>query len=142
MSHDEDANGTGLLASVEGSALLRESEEFQPDHATPQLTTKAKASVPTKKSVPTKADLILKKLSAARGVTVETMMEVTGWQAHSVRGFLSGTVKKKLGHAVVSDVGKDGVRRYLFEGKSYRSLTAIAHKITEAHWSGPRFFGL
>jgi len=28
------------------------------------------------------------------------------------------------------------------EGQLYRSLTAIAERITEAHWSGPRFFGL
>ena len=28
------------------------------------------------------------------------------------------------------------------EGQRYRSLTAIAERITEAHWSGPRFFGL
>jgi len=28
------------------------------------------------------------------------------------------------------------------EGRLYRSLTAIAERITEAHWSGPRFFGL
>ena len=29
-----------------------------------------------------------------------------------------------------------------FEGKRYRSLTQIAREITDAHWSGPRFFGL
>jgi len=29
-----------------------------------------------------------------------------------------------------------------FQGKSYRSLTKIAHDITGAQWSGPRFFGL
>ncbi len=29
-----------------------------------------------------------------------------------------------------------------FEGRRYRSLTEIAHEITGAHWSGPRFFGL
>lgn len=63
-------------------------------------------------ATPTKAELILKKLKSAKGVTIETMMEATGWQAHSVRGFLSGTVKKKLGLPIISETGKDGVRRY------------------------------
>lgn len=31
---------------------------------------------------------------------------------------------------------------FTLDGKNYRSLTAIAKKITGAHWSGPRFFGL
>lgn len=56
----------------------------------------------------TKTEAVLKKLKSAKGVT----LEATGWQAHSVRGFLSGTVKKKLGLTVVSEVGKDNVRRY------------------------------
>jgi hypothetical protein len=29
-----------------------------------------------------------------------------------------------------------------YDGQRYRSLTVIAEKITGAHWSGPRFFGL
>lgn len=37
------------------------------------------------------------------------------------------------------DVVDDG---FLFDGKAYRSLSAIARRITGAHWSGPRFFGL
>jgi len=32
--------------------------------------------------------------------------------------------------------------RYVWNGQSYRSLSAIARAITGAHWSGPRFFGL
>ena len=31
---------------------------------------------------------------------------------------------------------------YVLDGKTYRSLSAIARRITGAHWSGPRFFGL
>jgi hypothetical protein len=31
---------------------------------------------------------------------------------------------------------------FVFDGKTYRSLSAIARRITGAHWSGPRFFGL
>jgi len=37
------------------------------------------------------------------------------------------------------DVGDNG---FIFDGKTYRSLSAIASKIPGAHWSGPRFFGL
>ncbi|MER8846788.1 DUF2924 domain-containing protein [Mesorhizobium australicum] len=43
------------------------------------------------------------------------------------------------GKTHVVDVTAEG---FLFEGESYRSLSAIAREITGAHWSGPRFFGL
>ena len=36
-------------------------------------------------------------------------------------------------------VREDG---FEYDGRRYRSLTVIAEKITGAHWSGPRFFGL
>lgn len=43
------------------------------------------------------------------------------------------------GRTHVVDVIEGG---YVFEAKIYPSLTAVAGKITGAHWSGPRFFGL
>lgn len=59
-----------------------------------------------------KADIVLKKLRLARGVTIAQIVDTTGWQPHSVRGFLSAVVRKKLGLDLLSEVGKDGQRRY------------------------------
>jgi len=48
-------------------------------------------------------------------------------------------VRQWRGHTHTVLVHTDGFEH---EGQRYRSLTAIAEQITEAHWSGPRFFGL
>jgi hypothetical protein len=48
-------------------------------------------------------------------------------------------VRQWRGHTHTVLVHNDGLEH---EGQRYRSLTAIAERITEAHWSGPRFFGL
>lgn len=51
-------------------------------------------------------------LRRQNGVSLAEIVAKTGWQAHSVRGFLSAVVRKKLGLPLLSDKDEDGVRRY------------------------------
>jgi hypothetical protein len=60
----------------------------------------------------TKSETLLKLLRTKRGASVAQMQEASGWQAHSVRGFLSGTVKRKLGLTLIAETSKDGSKRY------------------------------
>ena len=59
-----------------------------------------------------KAAEVLGLLKRPDGVTLKELMKATSWQAHSVRGFLSGTVGKKMGLAVSSAKGDGGERTY------------------------------
>ena len=49
------------------------------------------------------------------GATSKELRKATGWLPHSVRGFLSGTVGKKMGLTVTSTKGEDGERTYSVE---------------------------
>ena len=42
------------------------------------------------------------------GASLEAMQAATGWQAHSVRGAIAGSIKKKLGFAVTSEKSEAG----------------------------------
>jgi hypothetical protein len=59
-----------------------------------------------------KAAKVLDLLKRPGGATAKELMKATGWQPHSIRGFLSGTVGKKMGLAVVSTKSEDGERSY------------------------------
>jgi len=60
-----------------------------------------------------KADAILKLLDRKNGASIADLQKATGWQPHSVRGFLSGTVKRRLGLRLQSERTGKGARRYL-----------------------------
>ena len=65
---------------------------------------------PAQPPATTKLDRLAALLAQRDGASIAEMMSATGWQAHSVRGALAGSLKRR-GLAIAS--GKiDGVRRY------------------------------
>jgi len=75
---------------------------------------KASSATSKRRAAPaqTKQALVIQMLRRQSGVAIDDIIAKTGWQPHSVRGFFSGLVRKKLKLPLVSNVGKDGVRRY------------------------------
>ena len=60
----------------------------------------------------TKQQTCLDLLNREEGATIEELQAATGWQQHSVRGFLAGAVRKKLGLPLLSEKPDAGPRRY------------------------------
>ena len=77
--------------------------------------TKAKAAPPRRQHPRTKKQIALALLERSKGSSIAEMQNAMGWQAHSVRGFLAGTVKKMPGVTLVSDKTDNGPRRYRIE---------------------------
>jgi hypothetical protein len=59
-----------------------------------------------------KTSQAIARMKAPGGTTLKMLMETFSWQAHSVRGFISGTLTKKMGLTVVSTKGENGERTY------------------------------
>jgi Protein of unknown function (DUF3489) len=71
-------------------------------HQQPQSAPQPTVSRDSKKA------LIIAMLRAPGGATIEALARATKWQPHSVRGFLAGVVRKKLGLTLVSADGENG----------------------------------
>jgi hypothetical protein len=87
--------------------------------AAPVAPKKAKAAkdATTKDAAPTKREgskkaIVLELIRRADGASLQEIMSATLWQAHSVRGFISGTLGKKMGLTVESFKRADAVRAY------------------------------
>lgn len=79
-----------------------------------QAKSRAAAKSKSKRSTPAQAplsklDAIIKALRSPKGATICDLMELTGWQSHSVRGALAGSLKKNRGLTITST--KTGAER-------------------------------
>ena len=66
----------------------------------------------------TKHACILAMLRTPGGATIAAIMAATEWQQHSVRGFLAGVVRKKLGLNLVSEQTDKGLVYRIKDGKA------------------------
>lgn len=67
------------------------------------------------KSPPTKLDQIVTALRARKGATIAQLVSLTGWQPHSVRGAISGALKKQ-GASQITSTKSGSERAYKIEG--------------------------
>ena len=81
--------------------------------AKPEKTTAADHE--GKSSTTSKQAVVIEMLRAPTGTTINAMMQSTGWQQHSVRGFLAGVVRKRL-KLKLSSEKIDGSRIYHIDG--------------------------
>jgi hypothetical protein len=65
-----------------------------------------------------KSAQIINLLNRANGASIAELMKITTWQAHSVRGFMSGTLKTKRGLLITSEQTEGRDRRYKIAGAS------------------------
>jgi len=127
MTSITDQTGTPAAASAETKARTkprvgarrphvatpkpRSGKKATPAKKAPTGRTKAQVAKPGARSG-SKTAKILDLLRRPGGATAKELLKVTGWQPHSLRGFLSGTVGRKMGLSLMSTKGEDGERVY------------------------------
>jgi hypothetical protein len=96
-------------------APAKSARNATPAKKAPKGRTKAQVAKPKLARDGSKTAKVLDLLKRPGGATLKQLMKATGWLPHSVRGFLSGTVGKKMGLTVTSTKAGDGERTYSVE---------------------------
>ena len=119
----EETGAATATAGAQPKAAKKARVAPRSAHAAPKKSKAGKKASPAKKAPKggkkaggaregSKAQKILELLKRPEGATLAAIMKATSWQAHSVRGFISGTLGKKMGLTVTSAKGEDGERTY------------------------------
>ena len=125
----EEQAAQATASTSEPKATTKANDAPRKPHVAPSKARSRKKTTPAKKGAKgakrakvsnkaagarqgSKAAKVLDLLKRSGGATLKELMKATGWQPHSVRGFLSGTLGKKMKLTVTSTKGKDGERTY------------------------------
>jgi hypothetical protein len=122
-SNTEETDAATGTATAQPKASKKARVAPRRAHVAPKKVKSGKKASPAKKARKgakktgavregSKAAKVLDLLKRADGASLKVLMKATGWQAHSVRGFLSGTIGKKMGLKVTSTKTEDGERTY------------------------------
>jgi hypothetical protein len=116
MAKSHSVNEPRSADAVERTKRQRRPKATHAKAKAPKRQTRSKSAVRSRGVKPaaakTKQQICLDLLSRPEGATVEELQAATGWQQHSVRGFLAGAVKKKLGFKLLSEKPDGEPRRY------------------------------
>jgi hypothetical protein len=119
MSKPDPVDETRSADAVERTNRQRRlnAKERSKTAKAPKRQTRGKDAVGSRRrakprATKTKQQACLDLLSRREGATIEELQAATGWQQHSVRGFLAGAVKKKLGLTLLSEKPDAEPRRY------------------------------
>lgn len=105
-AHSRGGEGSKGKTRLKGSQLKKKSNRSRPSNGIDRVS----RSRPN-----TKIAKVIQMLRKPAGASLDAMMSATGWQAHSVRGAMSGALKRKLGLDVISEK-KNGRRVYRIAG--------------------------
>ena len=106
-----DANSTS--GSREPKTAARRGDKVQTKTQRRQAEPRPKTGTSPVATRPgTKQSLLIELLNRNGGATIAEAVAAIGWQAHSIRGAISGTLKKKLGLAIASEADEDRGRVY------------------------------